>query len=79
VVDGALRRRHRLADCLFALPPLAPLSRLQQILLLARDYLVEIETHPVNPEEYRFLAGGEIFRCAGDLPVASSYTVPHRA
>jgi predicted glycoside hydrolase/deacetylase ChbG (UPF0249 family) len=79
LVDGVLRRRHRLADCLFALPPLAPVSRLQQILSLARDHVVEIETHPVNPEEYRFLAGGEIFRCAGDLAVGSSYKVPRRA
>src|SRR5207249_1299806 len=32
--------------------------------------------HPVNPEEYRFLTGGEMFRLLGDLPIASRFAVP---
>ena len=76
LIDSRLRRRHHLSDFLFSLPPLAPPGRLQQIFSLARDYVVEVETHPVNPEEYRFLTGGEIFRCTGNLAVAPRYAAP---
>jgi hypothetical protein len=60
-----LARRHRVVDYLFSLPPFEPPSRLQRIFSLARRSVVEVETHPVNPEEYRFLAGGGILRMAG--------------
>jgi hypothetical protein len=62
LVDRSLARRHRLADYFFSLPPLEPVSRLQRIFSLANQFFVELETHPVNPEEYRYLAGGEFFR-----------------
>jgi predicted glycoside hydrolase/deacetylase ChbG (UPF0249 family) len=78
LVDRALQRRHTLADFLFSLPPLEPAARLQKIFTLAREFAVEVETHPTNPDEYRFLAGGEIFRWAGDVPVASAYALPAR-
>jgi len=70
VVDGILARRHRLVDFFFSLAPLEPPSRLQGILSLARDFVVEVETHPANPEEYRFLTAGEIFRRAADTRLA---------
>ena len=70
---AALARRHRVVDFLFSLPPLKPPDRLQRIFSLARQFAVEVETHPVNPEEYLFLTGGEIFRWAGDCPIASSF------
>ena len=63
-VDRMLARRHRLTDFFFSLPPLQPAERLQRMFSLARQSVVELETHPVNPDEYRFLAGGEIFRWA---------------
>jgi hypothetical protein len=72
ILDSALKRRHRLADFLFSLSPLEPI-RLRRIFSLARDFVVEVETHPVNPAERRFLAGGEIFRLAEDVPVAPRY------
>jgi chitin disaccharide deacetylase len=74
-MDRVLGRRHVMADFLFALPPLEPPGRLRRIFSLARDFAVEVATHPVNPDEYRFLAGGEIFRRAGDVPVASGYVL----
>jgi predicted glycoside hydrolase/deacetylase ChbG (UPF0249 family) len=70
LVDRSLARRHRLTDYFFSLPPLEPANRLQRIFSLARQSTVEVETHPVNAEEHRFLAGGEIFRRIGNLPVA---------
>lgn len=74
-VDRRLARRHHLVDFLFSLPPLAPATRLQGIFSLAQESVVELETHPVNPEEYRFLCGGEIHRRIGDLPIASRFAM----
>jgi hypothetical protein len=75
VVDRMLARRHRLTDFFFSLPPLEPPGRLERIFSLARRFVVEVETHPLDAEEYRFLAGGEIFRWAGDVPIASRFAV----
>jgi predicted glycoside hydrolase/deacetylase ChbG (UPF0249 family) len=76
LVDRMLARRHHLVDFLFSLAPLEPVQRLQQICSLARQHAVELETHPVNPEEYQFLRG-EVFRRIGDLPIASHYACPN--
>jgi hypothetical protein len=75
-LDRLLARRHRLTDFFFSLPPLQPEARLQQIFSLARRFTVEVETHPVNPQERAFLAGGELFRCSGGVPVAPRYALP---
>ena len=72
VVDRSLARRHRLEDFFFSLTPLEPVSRLGRIVSLARQFAVEVGTHPAKPDEYRFLQGGEIFRHVGDVPI-----VPH--
>jgi hypothetical protein len=74
-IDRALRKRHRLTDYFFSLPPLEPRGRIDEIFSIARRSIVEVETHPVNPEEYRFLSGGEILRRLGDLPIARGFTV----
>jgi predicted glycoside hydrolase/deacetylase ChbG (UPF0249 family) len=74
--NAMLAGRYRVADFFFPLIPLEPSARLQRIFSLAGRSVVEVETHPVNPDEYRFLAGGEIFRLAGDIPVARSYEIP---
>lgn len=73
LVDAALARKHRLVDYFFALPPLSPPDRLEKIFALARDFVVEVETHPVHNEEYRFLTGGDIFRIAGDMPISRGF------
>lgn len=69
----ALARRYRSVDYLFSLPPLEPADRLSRMFSLAREFSVEVETHPINPKEYQFLAGGDIFRYAGDCPIARRY------
>ena len=74
-VDQILARHHRLTDFFFSLVPLDPPARLQRIFSLARQFAVEVETHPANPEEHQFLAGGEIFRLAGDVRVARCFAV----
>jgi hypothetical protein len=70
VSDLALSRRHRMTDFFFSLPPLEPASRLQRIYSLARKFVVELETHAIQPEEYQYLTGGEIFRQLGEASIA---------
>ncbi len=72
-VDAILGRRHRLTDCLFTLPPLHPASRLDRIFSIARSRIVELEVHPIVPEEYLFLAGGEIFGRIGGLTITKGF------
>lgn len=69
-VDGALARRHQLTDFFFSLTPLEPASRLRRVGLLARRFVVEVATHPAQPEEYRFLRDKELFRRVGDVLIA---------
>jgi hypothetical protein len=75
LVDRRLKRRHCLVDYLFNLPPLDPPDRLGRIFELARRSIVELETHPVVPAEYRFLAGGEIFRRAPQVRIAPASAI----
>jgi hypothetical protein len=77
-LDRALNRRHRTVDFLFSLLPLESRSRLERISSLACNSVVELETHPVNPEEYRFLTEGEFFRQLGDRQVAPHFTTDPR-
>lgn len=68
----AVARRHRVVDFFFSLPPIEP-RRLGHIFTLSRQYVVEIETHPANIEEYQFLMTGEIFRWSADFPIARGF------
>ncbi len=72
-LDFQLARSHRMTDYFLSLVPFDSLDRLQQIFSLARRHVVEVETHPVNAQEYRFLLGDEIFRQTGDLRIAPRY------
>ena len=75
LVDRVLARRHRLVDYFFSLAPLEPSSRLERIFDLARGHAVEVETHPANAEEYRFLMDGDLLSRIGDVPIKSSSAV----
>lgn len=61
IVDGKIAKKHHLTDFFFSLPPLQPRARLERIFSLAADHVVEVECHPINPDEYAFLSSGEIF------------------
>lgn len=71
-VDNLLARRHRLPDYFFSLVPVEPESRLKRIAMLARDWVVEIEVHPVNQIEYQFLTEGGIVRFVEGIRLASA-------
>lgn len=75
-VDRRLANRYFLVDHLFSLAPLQPAARLQRIFSLARTSVVELETHPINPEEHKFLTSGEMLRQLGDLAIAPNFTAP---
>jgi predicted glycoside hydrolase/deacetylase ChbG (UPF0249 family) len=79
LTDRLVARRHRVVDFFFSLPPLAPSSRLRRIFDLARRFVVEVETHPVNTDEYRFLTEAEFYRHVGETRVARPSTMLARA
>ena len=74
-VDRALSRRHRLTDFFFSLDPLESPDHVRAILSLAKDFIVEVETHPISPREYAFLANRRLLRWDGDAPVAARYAL----
>jgi chitin disaccharide deacetylase len=73
--DRRLARRHHLADYFFNLHPVVPRARLMRIFEMGIRFIVEIETHSLREEEYRFLVNGEIQRCAGDVRIAKGYVL----
>ncbi len=75
-MDGVLKRRHRLVDFFFSLAPVHPLDRLQRIASLARRFAVEVEAHPVNHDEYHFLAGGRSPWCSLGVRIAPPSALP---
>jgi YdjC-like protein len=77
-VNRALSRRHSLTDYFFSLPPFYPAARIERIFSVAARSVVEVETHPVNPEEYQYLMGGDVFSKIGDAPIESGYTLPQK-
>jgi len=72
-VDSRLATRHQLVNFLFALSPLEPPARLQRIFATARAAVVELETHPVNADEYKFLTEGEMLRQANDILIHQGF------
>jgi chitin disaccharide deacetylase len=77
-VDHRLSRRHRLFDYFFSLAPLEPPHRLRRIYSLASQSVIELETHPVQLEEYRYLAGGTIFHEIGDVRIVPPSAIAWR-
>ncbi len=77
--DHCLARRHRLADYFYDLHPVEPAARLRKVFALGALFDVEIQTHPIRDEEYRFLMDGEIRQFAGEAQVAKGYLLRSRA
>src|ERR1700683_1741909 len=76
-LDARLARRHPLTDYFFSLPPLET-ERLTGLFSLARTTVVELECHPMNADEYRFLMGDEIPRRSGGMSIARVYRIAMR-
>lgn len=74
LIDRYLSRRHRLTDYFFSFVPLQK-ARLQRILSLSRENIVEVETHPVNPDEYHILTDGSICILARDIRIGCFTTM----
>jgi predicted glycoside hydrolase/deacetylase ChbG (UPF0249 family) len=75
-VDSRLARSHRMVEFFYSLPPMDVPGRLENICFVARNHFVELETHPVNPAEHAFLAGGEIFKMLGGAQIAPFTSLP---
>ena len=78
VVDRSLARRHRLVDFFFSLPPFEPPERLQRIYSLAHQFVVELETHPVNPEEYKYFTGEGFSRMSANVRIMAASAISKR-
>lgn len=78
-LDRVAARRHPMTDRFYSLPPLEPVTRLETIFSLSRRLVVEVETHPVNPDEYRFLTGDGVHQIRRDLPIATGFLVPYHS
>jgi predicted glycoside hydrolase/deacetylase ChbG (UPF0249 family) len=72
-VDQRLKRRHQLVDLLFSLAPVNAVNRLRRVFLCAQNAVVEVETHPVNHDEFRFLTSRDIFDVIPNLNVAVGF------
>ena len=68
-----LRNGYRLTDFFFSISPMQP-ARLDDIFSLARRFTVELECHPAQPDEYRFLMGG-MRPGAGEVRITASSAV----
>jgi hypothetical protein len=73
--DQKLAMHHQLTDFFFDIRPLEPRSRLKEILELGLRCDVEVETHPIRNDEYKFLIDGELTRCAVGVTIARGYTL----
>jgi hypothetical protein len=65
-----------MVEFFYSLPPMDVPGRLENICFVARNHFVELETHPVNPAEHAFLAGGEIFKMLGGAQIAPFTSLP---
>jgi hypothetical protein len=70
MVNNGLKQRHQMVDFLFSFAPLWP-DRLRWIGELSRNSVVELETHPVNSEEYEVLRVGALHELLGPIDVES--------
>jgi len=73
--DSRLAKRHRMTDFFFCTAPDGSAGRLEKIFDLASRCSVEVETHPVDADEYQFLTGGELMRRVGDVKIARGYAL----
>lgn len=71
--DRLVGRRHYLMDYFFSIQPIEA-KRLEDIMALGRHSLVEIETHPINRDEYETLTSGDLSRWAERGLVEAGYT-----
>jgi chitin disaccharide deacetylase len=71
--DRQLAKRHKMADYFFPLIPMNEPGRLEKVFALAGSCSVEVETHPINRDEYEFLMSAELMRLAHEVGIARSY------
>lgn len=77
-LDRMIKKHHPVTNYFFSIEPMGKVERLRKIIDLADSSLVELETHPVNIEEFRFLTGGEFFSQIGSVKIAPRYEVDTR-
>lgn len=77
-IDRKLAQRHRMTDFFFSLAPVEPIERLRRIFGLCSGRVLELETHPVNEDEFQFLISGALAAKITDLQIAPGFALPAR-
>jgi len=72
-MDARLQRRHQLVDYLFSITPIQT-ERLERIFSHAQRAFVELETHPVNADEFAFLTSSEFTRLRNGVAIAPNFS-----
>jgi predicted glycoside hydrolase/deacetylase ChbG (UPF0249 family) len=72
-LDRQIERHHPVTDYFFSIEPVGKAEHLSKVIDLAETSLVELETHPVNIDEFRFLTGGEFSRRLGSVRIWPYY------
>ena len=75
-IDKRLSRRFQLMDFFFSIEPVDDIERLRRIFSFARQFNVEVETHPVNAKEFRFLQSTDLERELGGISIAPRFDLP---
>jgi len=76
--DFGLRRRYRIADYFFALPPAHKRDGLPRIMDLATRFNVELETHPAIGEECAYLMSDRFAELTARCGIAPRYQLQSR-
>jgi predicted glycoside hydrolase/deacetylase ChbG (UPF0249 family) len=78
-IDSVMAKRHRMADILFNIKPFEPGGRLQRILSISQNLVVELETHPADPAEYELLCSEKLLTMLGDVRIAEGFDLPAKS
>jgi hypothetical protein len=70
MLDRWITRRYCVTDYLFNLVECATPARLERVGTLAKDFAVELETHPIRPEERAFLLSEDFVAKLGGARLA---------
>jgi chitin disaccharide deacetylase len=72
-VDRRLQRRHQVVNFLFSIQPVET-KRLERIFSYAREAVVELETHPVNRDEFEILTSREMTQLLRGVSIAPNFS-----
>jgi hypothetical protein len=64
-----------MTDFFFSLQPLLPGTRLESVFSMASESVVEVAAHPVNSDEHRLLACGDVSALLRGVVISKDYSL----